>query len=128
MKYFLKLLSFETIIIIMVGLFPLLTWGKTYWFEFICAYFISILNAVVGYFLAISSFSNKDSEFYKKVFGGMLLRMVFVLGFVIYMISYGYVQPIPFFLSLMVFYTIHQWTEISGWLKELPLREVQIKG
>ena len=125
MKYFFKILAIETIVIIMIGLFPLLTWGKAYWFEFTCAYSISLINAIVGYFLVISSFSDTHSEFYKKVYGGMLVRMVFILGFTIYMISFEYVQSIPFFLSLMVFYTIHQWTEISGWLKELPIRKVQ---
>jgi hypothetical protein len=128
MKHFLKILAIETIIIIMVGMFPLLAWGKAYWFEFICAYSISLVNAIVGYFLVISSFSDTHSDFYKKVYGGMLVRMAFVLGFTIFMISFEYVQSIPFFLSLMLFYTIHQWTEISGWLKELPLRKVQTKG
>ena len=128
MKRFLNTLIIETVIILLILFFPFLSWGQEYWFEFTCAYSISLINAIVGYFLVISSFSDTHSEFYKKVYGGMLVRMVFILGFTIYMISFEYVQSIPFFLSLMVFYTIHQWTEISGWLKELPIRKVQTNG
>ena len=114
--------------ILVIGFFPFLAWGQNYWFEFACAFGISLINAIVGYYLVVSSFSESNSEFYKKVYGGMLVRMAFVLGFAIYMITFEYVQSIPFFLSLMVFYTIHQWTEISGWLKELPQRKVQSNG
>ena len=85
-------------------------------------------NAIIGYYLAISSFSKSDTDFYKMVYGGMLARMAFVLGFMIYMISNEFVSTIPFFLSMMVFYTIHQWTEISGWLKEIPQRKVNANG
>ena len=60
------------------------------------------------------------------VFGGMLARMAFMLGFMLYMITNEYVSTIPFFLSTMVFYTIHQWTEISSWLKVLPGRKIQV--
>jgi hypothetical protein len=125
---FLKTLGIETVIILAVGFFPLLSWGREYWFEFTSAYSASLLNAIVGYYLAINSISKGDNDFYKIIYGGMLARMAFVLGFMIYMISNEFVSEIPFFLSMMVFYTIHQWTEISGWLKELPSRKVPTNG
>jgi len=123
---FLKKLTLVTLIILAVGIFPFLTWGSEYWFEFLCAFSISLLNAVVGYYLAVYAISKKNADFYKIVYGGMLVRMAFVLGFTIYMITANFVEMIPFFLSLMVFYVIHQWTEISGWLKELPTHKVQV--
>ncbi len=125
---FLKILVIQTLVMLMVGFFPLLSWGKMYWFEFTCAFSISIVNAIIGYYLAISSFSKSNTDFYKMVFGGMLARMAFMLGFMLYMITNEYVSTIPFFLSTMVFYTIHQWTEISGWLKEFPQRKVNANG
>jgi len=112
----------------MIGFFPFLSWGKMYWFEIACAFLISIVNAIIGYYLASSSFSKSNTDFYKLVFGGMLIRMAFVLGFMIYMISNEFVSTIPFFISTMIFYTIHQWTEISGWLKEIPQRKVNANG
>jgi len=126
MKRFLKTLAIETVIIFAVGFFPFLAWGSEYWFEFVCAFSISLLNALVGYYLAINAISKDNTDFYKMVYGGMLARMAFVLGFMIYMILNEYVAAIPFFISTMIFYTIHQWTEISGWLKELPSRKVSI--
>tara|TARA_Y100000588_G_C13564652_1_gene631924 strand:+ start:140 stop:523 length:384 start_codon:yes stop_codon:yes gene_type:complete len=125
MKTFLKNLIIGTIIILAVCLFPLLKWGADYWFEFLSAFLISLINAIVGYFLAISSISKPNSEFYKRVYGGMLVRMIFVLGFTLYMITGNFVEMTPFFISLMVFYVIHQWTEISGWMNELPAKKVQ---
>ena len=118
----------QTIIIIMIGFFPFLSFGNIYWFEITCAFSISILNAFIGYYLASSSFSKSNVHFYKMVFGGMFIRMAFVMGFMLYMISNNYVSTIPFFLSMMVFYTIHQWAEISGWLKEIPQRKVNENG
>lgn len=128
MKRFLKTLVIETVIILVIAFFPFLSWGKEYWFEFTIAFSVSLLNAIVGYYLAISSISKSNNTFYKIVYGGMLARMAFVLGFMIYMISNEFVSTIPFFLSMMVFYAIHQWTEISGWLKELPARKVPTNG
>tara|TARA_B100001123_G_C14424305_1_gene675991 strand:- start:68 stop:451 length:384 start_codon:yes stop_codon:yes gene_type:complete len=122
---FFKKLTIETLIIIVVGIFPFLSWGSEYWFEFLCAFSVSLLNAVVGYCLALYAISKTNSDFYRIVYGGMLVRMAFVLGFTIYMITQNFVEMIPFFLSLMIFYVIHQWTEIFGWLKELPTHKVQ---
>ena len=126
MKRFLKTLAIETLVIFAVGIFPFLSWGSKYWFEFLCAFSISLLNALVGYYVAIHAISKGNTDFYKMVYGGMLARMAFVLGFMIYMITNNIVEAMPFFISTMIFYTIHQWTEISGWLQELPSRKVSI--
>ena len=86
MNRFLKTLIIETVVILTICFFPLLSLGKEYWFEFICAYSVSILNAIVGYYLTINSLSKSNNDFYKIVYGGMLARMIFVIGFMIYMI------------------------------------------
>ena len=126
MKPFFKVLLIETLIIAIIGFFPFLSWGTPYKIELISAFSLSLVNAIVGYTLVIKNYSEDNNIFLKNVYGGMILRMVFVLGFSLYMTMNGYLQSIPFFMSLMIFYVIHQWTEISSWLKVLPSRKVQI--
>ena len=126
MKPFFKALLLGTIIIAIVGFFPFLSWGLPYKLELISSFSLSLVNAIVGYILVIKNHGVDNNTFMKNVYGGMLLRMAFILGFSLYMTQYGYLQTIPFFMSLMFFYVIHQWTEISSWLKVLPSRKVQV--
>ena len=124
-NFFIRLF-FSTVVVALVGLFPFLSWGSDYWFELICSFSISVANAIVGYYLVIISINKPNPEFYKLVYGGMLARVAVVFGFSIFMISQNHVAMVPFMLFLMLFYTMHQWIEISGWLKELPARKVQL--
>jgi hypothetical protein len=126
LKPFIKALVLETIIIAIVGFFPYLSWGTAYKLEISSAYLLSLVNAIIGYVLVIQFHGSDNATFYKNVFGGMLVRMAFILGFTLYMTQTGILKTIPFFMSLMIFYTIHQWTEISNWLKVLPGRKVQV--
>ena len=116
---FSKFILFQTIIIFFIVLFPILSWADIYIKEIVSAFLLSTINVFIGYYLVIRSFTKKTSEFYKIVYGGMILRMVFILSFSIFMITNNYFQSIPFMMSLMFFYVIHQWTEISFWLKDL---------
>jgi len=125
---FFKKIFFISIIMIIVGIFPFLSWGKGYWFEILCAFSISLINAIVGYYLVLNSINKPNVEFYKFVYGGMLVRMAVVFGFSIFIILNGFVLKTPYMLFLISFYVIHQWTEISGWLKELPGRKVQLNS
>ena len=128
MSLFLKKILFSTMIMIAVGIFPILSWGMDYLLELFCAFFISLANAIVGYYLVLTSIDKNNAEFYKFVYGGMLIRMIVVFGFSIYIISNNFVLKTPYMLYLIFFYVIHQWVEISGWLKELPNQEVQLKS
>ena len=125
---FCKKIFFINMIMIIVGIFPFLSWGKGYWFEILCAFSISLINAIVGYYLVLNSINKPNAEFYKFVYGGMLVRMAVVFGFSIFIILNGFVLKTPYMLFLILFYVIHQWTEISGWLKELPGRKVQLNS
>ena len=116
---FSKFILFQTVIIFFIVLFPILSWADIYIKEIVSAFLLSTINVFIGYYLVIRSFTKKTSEFYKIVYGGMILRMVFILSFSIFMITNNYLQSIPFMMSLMFFYVIHQWTEISFWLKDL---------
>ena len=123
---FSRFILIQTAIIFLLGLFPVLSWGESYLKEIIIAFLLSLSNVFLGYFLVIDSFTKKTAEFYKMVYGGMLFRMFFVFSFAIFMINNGYLSSVPFMLSLITFYVIHQWTEISFWLKDLKGKAVEI--
>ena len=127
MSLFIKKIFFSTVIIVLIGIFPFLSWGKEYGFELFCAFSISLINAIVGYYLVVISINKSNVVFYKFVYGGMLIRMIVVFGFSVYMISNNFVLQTPYMLFLILFYVIHQWTEISGWLKELPNKEIHLQ-
>ena len=101
---FLKKIFFSTIIIALIGVFPFLSWGKEYVFELFCAFSISLINVIAGYYLVIKSINKSDVEFYKFVYGGMLIRMIVVFGFSIYIISNNFVLKTPYMLYLILFY------------------------
>ena len=123
---FSRFILIQTVIIFLLGLFPVLCWGESYLKEIISAFSLSAGNMFLGYFLVMNSFEKKAPEFYKTVYGGMLLRMLFLFSFSIFMINEGYLQSTPYMLSLIIFYVIHQWTEISFWLKDLKGKTVEV--
>ena len=126
MNSFIKNILYSTVIILIVGIFPFLLWWKEFWIELSLAYFISLINAAFGYYFAIISIDKPDNDFYKNVYGGMLIRMLFVFGLSIFIITNNFVLMTPYMLFLLLFYVIHQWSEIFGWMKELPNTKVQI--
>ncbi len=123
MKPFVKKIVIETIILIAIGIFPYLMWGQGFGKEILLAFALSLLNGFVGYVIVLKSIQLSNAEFYKNVFGGMLVRMVFLIGATLYLFSIHAVAETPFFVFLMIFYVIHQWTEITSWLKLLPSRK-----
>ena len=123
---FSRFILIQTAVVFLLGLFPVISWGESYLKEILTAFSLSVANMFLGYYLVISSFEKKTSDFYKTVYGGMLFRMLFLCSFSIFMINNGYLQSIPYMLSLIIFYIIHQWTEISFWLKELKGKTVEI--
>lgn len=126
MKSFFKALIIGTIIIFIVGFFPFLSWWKPYKVEIFSSFMLSLINAIAGYILVIKYHGAEQNKFMLNIYGGMIIRMAFVLGFSLYMTMNGYLQTTPFFMFLMFFYVVHQWTEITSWLKILPSRKVQV--
>jgi hypothetical protein len=120
---FSKKIGLQTLILIIIGIFPYLSWGKGIEKELLLAFGLSLVNIYVGYFIVLKSYHLNNASFYKNVYGGMLVRMVFVISATLYLINFGHVKMIPFFMSLVIFYLIHQWTEITSLLKILPSRK-----
>ena len=128
MNNFNKAISLETILVFISELFLILFLDFEYWVEVSSAYSISLANAIIGYQLTVYAFPKSNKIFYRQVYLGMLLRMAAVLLISLFLIFKGFLQATPFFFSLMLFYVIHQWTEIINWLKILPKQKVILEG
>ena len=123
---FIKKIFYSTLLIILLGVFPILSMENKFFIEISYSFSISLINAIVGYYLVLMSIDKPDGEFYTYAYGGMLARMFVVFAFSIYMIKNGFVSMTPYMLFLILFYTIHQWVEISSWLKEIPAKKIQL--
>ena len=123
---FSKFILIQTIVIFFIALFPVLSWGELYLKEISSAFLLSLSNVFIGYYLVATSFSKSTSDFYKIVYGGMFFRLFFIVSFSVFMINNDYLSAVPFMMSLVIFYVIHQWTEISFWLKDLKGKTVEI--
>ena len=128
MLAFIKKLFYSTLLISILGIFPFLTLENKFIVEITYSFLISLINAVIGYYLVLISIDRPDGEFYTYVYGGMLVRMFVVFSFSIYMIKGDYVLMVPYMLFLILFYTIHQWIEISSWLKVLPAKKMKLNS
>ena len=128
MSVFIKRLFYSALLIVILGIFPFLSLENNFLIEIAYSFLISLINAIVGYYLVIMSIDKPDGEFYTYVYGGMLIRMFVVFSFSIYMIKSNYVLMVPYMLFLILFYTIHQWIEISSWLKELPTKKLKLNS
>ena len=128
MSLFTKKILFSTILITLLSISLSLAGDNKYFLEILFSLMISLINVIVGYYL-VSLFINKpDPEFYTYVYGGMLFRMGFVFVFSIYLIKAHLVLMVPYMLFLILFYTIHQWIEISSWLKILPIKKTSLNS
>ena len=128
MNSFIKAISLETALVLISGVFLILYLDIQYWVEISAAYSISLINVIFGYYLTVYAFPKSNKIFYRQVYLGMLLRIAAVLFISLLLIFKGYLQATPFFLSFMLFYVIHQWTEIINWLKILPRKKVILEG
>ena len=69
---FSRFILIQTAVVFLLGLFPVISWGESYLKEILTAFSLSVANMFLGYYLVISSFEKKTSDFYNTVYGGML--------------------------------------------------------
>ena len=126
MKEFNKKILIQSIMCFMLIICPSIYYWDNFAYEIICSFFLSLSNLLVSNYLINTSFEKSNSEYVQMVYGGMILRLAFVLCFSLFMTLNDYFKTMPFFIFFFIFYIIHQWTEISYWSKNLPKRKVSV--
>ena len=82
--------------------------------DFLISFIINLINTVIGYLVSKKYFNSDNSTFYQMIYGTMFIRFMVILSLMLFLISYQYVNMIPFFISFVCFYVLFQIFEISS--------------
>jgi len=82
--------------------------------DFLISFIINLINTVIGYLVSKKYFNSDNSTFYQMIYGTMFIRFMIILSLMLFLISYQYVNMIPFFISFVCFYVLFQIFEISS--------------
>ena len=85
--------------------------------DFLISFIINLINTVIGYLVSKKYFNSDNSTFYQMIYGTMFIRFMIILSLMLFLISYNYVNMIPFFISFVCFYVLFQIFEISSLIK-----------
>ena len=85
--------------------------------DFLISFTINLINTVIGYLVSKKYFNADNSIFYQMIYGTMFLRFMVILSLMLFLISYDYVNMIPFFISFVCFYVLFQIFEISSLIR-----------
>lgn len=85
--------------------------------DFLISFIINLINTVIGYLVSKKYFNADNSTFYQMIYGTMFIRFMIILSLMLVLISYNYVNMIPFFISFVCFYVLFQIFEISSLIK-----------
>ena len=85
--------------------------------DFLISFTINLINTVIGYLVSKKYFNSDNSTFYQMIYGTMFIRFMIILSLMLFLISYDYVNMIPFFISFVCFYVLFQIFEISSLIR-----------
>ena len=108
-----RFLIFLFVILVIAGSLTYTFWPD-YQYDFLVSFLINLFNTVSGYIVSKKYFNSDNSTFYQMIYGTMFLRFMIMLFFMLSLISYNYVQMVPFFMSFMFFYVLFQIFEIRS--------------
>jgi hypothetical protein len=102
---FLKYVLYASIIVLIVSFYPVLVYASPLQLRsIIYGYLISLLNVIIGYALISKGFDKKVKSFMVIVFGGMLVRMVFVAILLFILLYFAQLEPVSLVASVFFFY------------------------
>jgi len=111
------------IIIGVAGSYPLLAFGsKEVVIAAVIGCLMSVLNALAGSITLEYALDKSYSTFFKVVFGGMLIRMVILLGTLYLLIAAFGIQKIALTVSLLGFYMVFLILEVLSIQRKVEVR------
>jgi len=104
---FFKYVIISSLIVIAVGSYPLLKYFTVNQINSIVfGYIISLVNAIIGYQLNTMAFSKPTKSFMVLVFGGMGIRLIIVLLFLVILLQFTGLDSLSLVGSVFFFYTL----------------------
>jgi hypothetical protein len=102
---FIKYVLYASIIVLIVSFYPVHVYASPLQLRsIIYGYLISLLNVIIGYTLISKGFDKKFKSFMVIVFGGMLVRMVFVAILLFILLYFAKLEPVSLVASVFFFY------------------------
>ncbi len=104
---FFKYIALSSLIVIILGAYPVWKFFTVNQINsFVFGYIISLINAFIGYKLNSMAFSKPTKSFMVLVFGGMGIRLIVVLLFLLILIQFTSLDSICLVGSVFFFYTL----------------------
>lgn len=110
---FVKYLLLISIVVAAVGYYPVSLYAsKDQIYSFIPGFLISFINALIGYKLSLTAFGKSVKSFMVLVFGGMGIRLLIVIIFLLVLIQFTSFDSLSLAGSVFFFYTLFVTLEI----------------
>jgi len=111
---FAKVLGSAIAICIAVAAYPVYKWyGLSAFIGFMLAFFVTSLNAIVGYYFVDKYFGASLNDFMKAVFGSMGVRLLVLAGIIVIVLVFTKIHRISFTVSLFISYILFSVIEIN---------------
>ncbi len=82
---------------------------------------INTVNVVVAFLIIRFTIEKENKTFMKMFFGGMGIRVLLLLGIILYMLQKNYIEQFTFITSFFILYVLFQMWEI--WMINSHLRK-----
>ncbi|MCC6866736.1 MAG: hypothetical protein IT280_11320 [Ignavibacteria bacterium] len=110
---FYKFVAYTSLLVIVLASYPVYKYFNTVQINsIICGYFISLLNAFIGFKLNTIALSRSTKSFMVLVFGGMGIRLLIVMLLLVILIYLTNLDSLSLTGSVFFFYTLFITIEI----------------
>lgn len=104
---FFKYIAYSSLLVIVLSSYPVYKYFSTVQINSIIAgYFISLINAFLGFKLNTMAFSRSTKSFMVLVFGGMGIRLIVVMLLLVLLIFFTSLDSLSLVGSVFFFYTL----------------------
>ena len=107
----LNIINFTVTIIIII--LVTVIFGNKYFVDVALAGVVSLINSIVAYFIFKKTIKKEFDKMMKWIFKSILIRIALMILFAYLLIHYDIVNPVPFIILLLLFYSLHQFIEIK---------------
>ena len=121
---FFKFIVLSSLIVIVLGSYPVWKYFTVNQINsFVFGYIVSLMNAIIGYKLNTMAFGKPTKTFMMLVFGGMGIRLILVMLFLVILIQFTTLDSLSLVGSVFFFYTLF----ISIEIYFLHKQQLQVK-
>lgn len=110
---FFKYIIIASLVVIVISVYPVTVYAsKIQLYSFIFGYIISLINALLGYKLNTMAFNKSVKSFMVLVFGGMGIRLIVVILFLVILLQFTSLEAMSLTGSVFFFYVLFITIEI----------------